>query len=241
MDGNELFGHFQQAMQQLGKSVHILDTMVPVERQMEYFKYSEYVRANSAKETVDRQIAALQFGTSSFEQLRYALTYLAVSNDVRAYRAIEEFAKKIVDPRLEDWISLSLMQAKLAMNAEFTDERQVFVSTGLGGRGCKFRFYSFFRSNGLKPFSDYQRKLIEKEFAYAIEHAEGEIEEIRIEANYFYILFLCEMTIDVRYVLQCAQDTCNEFGDFIDLNFTLTNVKMFDASEIQLALHEPAH
>ncbi|GHT51744.1 hypothetical protein AGMMS49982_10000 [Bacteroidia bacterium] len=236
---NGVFNDFQQTMRLMGRSLHILETIVPVEKQLEYFTYAERLRAHNGKDTVAQQIEALRASNSSFEQLKYALTYLATSGDVAAYRAIQEFANKKPDARLTDWTNLSLQQAKLMMNAEFLEENQVVISTGLGGKGSKFRFYAFFRSMCLKPFSDYQRKLIEKEFAFSIDRAGGEIEQMHIAENYFYILFLNEVTIDVRDVLFNAQLICNEFGDFLDHNFTLTNVKMFDDSEIRLAMREP--
>ncbi|MDR0833641.1 MAG: hypothetical protein LBN93_05575 [Candidatus Symbiothrix sp.] len=235
---HDFFNDFQQSMRRLGGDFHILETIVPVEKQMEYFKYSEHVRAKNPKETVAKQLNILQSDDSTYEELKYALTYLATSGDVAAYRAIETFSKKEVDPKLTEWTSMSLMQARLTMDAEFLNEKQVFISTGLGGKGNKFRFYAFFRANHLTPFSDYQRRLIEKEFAFSIEKNKGEVEKIDIGENYFSILFLMDMLVDVRYVLVSAADTCNEFGEFIDPRITITNVKIYDAADIQKELRK---
>ncbi|GHT02839.1 hypothetical protein AGMMS49525_06950 [Bacteroidia bacterium] len=234
---NDFFsGLHQSMMRRLTGDFHILETIVPVEKQMEYFKYSAYVRAKNPQETVERQMNVLQAKDSTYEELKYALTYLATSGDVGAYRAIETFSKQAVDPKLAEWTSLSLMQARLTMDAEFLNEKQVFISTGLGGKGNKFRFYAFFRANHLTPFSDYQRRLIEKEFAFSIQKNNGEVEKIDIGENYFSILFLMDMSADVRYVLISAADVCNEFGEFIDARIMVTNVKVYDDIDIQKEL-----
>jgi hypothetical protein len=233
-NNDDIFKKFRESLEGLEGNLHVLETNIPVEKQVEYFHYSEEVRQNSKDENVDEQIDVLNSSDSSPEETKYAMTFLAISGDVKAYRALEKYNEEHDD----DWISLSLLQAKITLESEFSDEKQVFISTGLGGVGHRLRFYAFFKSSGKKPFSDYQRKLIEKEIPFYIQKYQGILEEQTIEDNYFTVLFLIDLSIDIKTMLLNAVDECNQYGDFISTSFIITNVKIFDKNEIEQELEK---
>jgi hypothetical protein len=233
-NNNDIFKEFRESLEGLEGNLHVLETDVPVEKQIEYFHYSERVKKNSENETVKEQIDILNSLDSSPEEIKFALTFLAVSGDVKAYRALENYNKEHKD----DWASLSLLQAKITLESELLDEKQVFISTGLGGVGHRLRFFSFFKSTGLKPFSDYQRGLIEKEIPYYIRKYHGILEEQIIENNYFTILFLIDLSVDLKTMLLNAVNECNQYGNFISCSFIITNVKIFDKKEIERELNK---
>ncbi|MDR1436687.1 MAG: hypothetical protein LBI65_01075, partial [Candidatus Symbiothrix sp.] len=187
---NDIYKDFQDSLKGLEGKLHVLETSVPVEKQMEYFHYSADVRKNSENESVEEQIDILNSPDSTPNEMKYAMTFLAVSGNVKAYRALESYHKD----HKGDWISLSLLQAKITLESEFSDEKQVFISTGLGGEGYRLRFFAFFKSSGLRPFSDYQRKLIDKEIPFFIRRYQGILEEQVIEENYFTVLFLIALS-----------------------------------------------
>ncbi|GHT04261.1 hypothetical protein FACS189423_06690 [Bacteroidia bacterium] len=234
----DVFNEFQRSLRGLGGNLHVLETSIPVEKQMEYFKYSENVREHSRNETVEEQIAVLDALDSTPDERKYAMTFLAISGDVKAFRALETYNKDPKDNLLIDWASMSLLQARITLESEFSDEKQVFISTGLGGKGSKLRFYAFFKSEGLKPFSDYQRNLIEKEIPFYVRKYQGEIEKIQVESNYFSLLFLIGLQVDLKNMLRDAVAECNEYGDFISDNFVVTNVKVFSPDDIQRELRK---
>jgi len=235
---NNIFDEFQHTLQSMKGNLHVLEASVPVEKQMEYFKYSEKVRGHNRNTTVEEQIDRLNFDQSSIEEMKYAMTYLAISGDVQAYRALENYKKDANNKLLNDWITMSLLQARITLDSELSDEKQVFISTGLGGEGSKLRFYAFFKSEGLRPFSDYQRKLIEEEIPYHLRRYHGEAEEIQIETNYFSIVFLIELQVDLKTMLMNAIAECNEYGNFIHSSFIVTNVKRFTAEDIERELRK---
>jgi hypothetical protein len=201
---------------------------------MDYFRYSENVRNNPLLTSVEEQIDVLHAPESSPKELKYALTYLAVSGDIKAYRTLESYNKEHSD----DWAVMSLLQAKITLESELSDEKQIFISTGLGGKADKLRFSAFFKSNYLRPFSNYQRELIEKEMSYSIEQYDGEVEEIKIAENYFTILFLININVDIKVIFEDAVNECNQYGSFIDNGFIITNVKAFSEEDIRKELHK---
>jgi hypothetical protein len=231
---SNVFKGLQQSLEGFKGQLHFLETSVPVETQMEYFRYSKNIRNNPSLTSVEEQIGILHSPESSPKELKYALTYLAISGDIKAYRTIESYNKEHSD----NWAIMSLLQAKITLESELSDEKQIFISTGLGGKEGKLRYSAFFKSNRLRPFSNYQKELIEKEIPYFIEQYGGETEEIKTGENYFTILFLIHINIDIKIMFENAVNECNQYGNFINNAFVLTNVKAFSEEEIWEELHK---
>ena len=223
----------QHSLESLKGNLHVLETNIPVEKQMEYFHFSEAIRTNFFnKRSVDSQMQVLASAESSSTEIKYALAFLAVSGNVKAYRAIEAYYERHSD----DWAAMAFMQAKITLESEFSDEKQIFISTGLGGKGDQLRFYAFFKSKDGENFSDYQRNLIEKEILYSIQNHQGKLEELEIRDNYFTLLFLIHIQVDIKTMLEEALEECNQYGDFINEGFIITNVKVFSEEEIRFEL-----
>jgi len=223
----------QHSLESIKGKLHVMEMNIPVEKQMEYFRFSETIRGNFANEySIEYQMRILASPESSPSDIKYALAFLAVSGNVKAYRAIEAYSEQ----HLDDWTVMSLFQAKITLESEFSDERQIFISTGLGGKDDKLRFYAFFKSTDGEIFSDYQRKLIEKEIPFFIRKYQGFPEEIQIRDNYFTLLFLIHIQVNIKTMLDEAIAECNQYGDFIHKGFIITNVKVFTEEEIQIEL-----
>ncbi len=236
-NNDDIFDEFQQSLESLKGNFHVLETDVPVEKQMEYFDYSENVRKSIDNDTIDNQIVVLNDSNATPEARKYAMTYLAVTGDVRAYRALEAYSKEHGNEK-DDWMAMALMQAKITLESEFSDQKQVFISTGLGGKGHNLRFFSLFKSNKAKPFSAYQRELIEKEISFHIHKYGGETEGLKIEDTYFTVEFLIDLKANIKKMLEDALTECNQYGNFIDRSFIVTNVRRYNEEEIQRELEK---
>lgn len=236
-EGNrkDVFKEFQESIKGLDGALHIIDTTISVDKQMEYFKFAENVKKELHLSSVEEQIMALKINTSTYIEIKYALAYLAISGDVKAYRALETY-NKTPEGESSDWAKLALLQAKITLQSEFSEEKQIFISTGLGGRDSMIRFFSFFKSTELKVFSPYQQDLIAKEMSFAIHKYKGELEKIEIRDNYFTLLFLIDIRQDIRAMLLEAVKECNEYGNFINPHFIVTNVKIYTDEDIQKEL-----
>ncbi len=233
-NNDDIFKKFQDSIQNIKGHLHILESSVPVEKQMEYFHYSEDVKKNKSEKgiPIEKEIQVLNAPESTENEKKYSLARLAVSADVAAYRALEAYAKN-PDQGLEDWSQMSLLEARIALESEFSDEKQVYISSGLGGKGSKLRFFSLIKSKDLKTFSSYQRELIEREFSFYMYEHNGEIEFLNIQENYITIIFLVNLQQNMKIILDQAINECNQYGDFIDYNYLITNVKVYTEEEIQ--------
>lgn len=105
----DVFKKFRDSFSRMEGHFHILEQRVPVEFQMEYFKYSENVRKEnrpprplSEDECETLYNTLLTEETTDKTEKRYLLSQLATSKSVRAYRLLEEYTQH-PDPEVTDW------------------------------------------------------------------------------------------------------------------------------------------
>jgi len=234
------YNRFQQFLNESDGEFRILEHHVPLETQLEYYKNSNRLRSvmilrKSAISAVEADylqfVSDLQNPETSKEEKKQILSILAVSKQIKAYRILEKYQQH-PDKELTDWAYMALMESRMALESEFSDERLIYISTGLGGKGNKLRFYILLLSTTGNPFLDYQRQVIEREFAYAMSNEDGEIEQLTIHDNYVEILLLAPIQADIKKILTDIVHECNQFGDFISDIVTLTNVKKLSEKEI---------
>ena len=209
---------------------------MPVELQMEYFKYSEQVRKERAKPDLnDMDYTAFRESLSNPESTtdykKYILSMLATSREVKAYRMLEDYVQH-PDEDVSNWAYMALMESRISLESELSDEKQIYISTGLGGKGEKLRFYVLMLSRDRKPFLEYQRKVIEREFAYFLPKADCEIERLTIGEQYVELVFLIPVRADIKLTLDKVINECNQYGDFLSDIFTITNVKELTQQEV---------
>ena len=232
----DVFKKFRDSFSKMDGHFHILEQRVPVELQMEYFKYSEQVRKERAKPDLnDMDYTAFRESLSNPESTtdykKYILSMLATSREVKAYRMLEDYVQH-PDEDVSNWAYMALMESRISLESELSDEKQIYISTGLGGKGEKLRFYVLMLSRDRKPFLENQRKVIEREFAYFLPKADCEIERLTIGEQYVELVFLIPVRADIKLTLDKVINECNQYGDFLSDIFTITNVKELTEQEV---------
>ncbi|MDR0393979.1 MAG: hypothetical protein LBH77_02355 [Tannerella sp.] len=236
MKGQEdVFKRFYESFRNMGGHFHILEHRVPVEQQMEYFKYSDRIRKEVHEMNdmdYEKYMMDLRDNELSGDEKKHVLSILASSKQVRAYRLLERYAQQHPDPELVNWAYMALMESRITLESELSGEKQIYISTGLGGKGQKLRFYVLILSSEGMPFLDYQRKVIEKEFGYALPKEDCEIERLTIGYKYVELVFLTPVKVDIKKMLEDVIRECNLYGDFLSEIFTVTNVKELSPEEV---------
>lgn len=236
---NDILDRLKNTLNNQGvESFHILEDLVPIEEQMEYFKYYEKLKAANERFARDEEVAILFSSDATIERKKKSLTLLSSIPDVGAYRSIETYQSSPLEPELKNWASIALIGSRIVLNSDLSGKKQVYISSGLGGHENKLRFFSLFTGPTGEDFTDLQKQIIEREFKFQLEKADVEIETFEIEKNYFTILLLFSFEVDVRTVLSAALDECNKYGNFLDSKFLFTNTKMLSDAEIQELLME---
>ncbi|MDR0530279.1 hypothetical protein [Candidatus Azobacteroides pseudotrichonymphae] len=231
-----VFEEIQQSLNGLQGNIHILEATIPIEQQKAFFNYAEIVRSSRREGVVEEYIKILNSEAVPLENKRYAMVFLSISADIKAFRALEKYNQS-PQKELSNWASLALLQARMILENELSDEEQIFVSTGLGGKGDRFRFFAFLKSKDLIPFSNYQRNLIEKEMDFSVHKHYGEMEKMEIKSNYFTLLLLSTFKV-IRTTISSAVEECNKYGGFIDHDFVITNMEIFNEEDIQKELNK---
>lgn len=230
---------FHDSFQHMGSRVHIIEDNVPVEHQIEYLVYSYFFRGNRRKKLKEKDykrcLEQLENVEISVAEKKKILSMLAFSCEIRAYRLLEQYAQN-PDEKLVHWASMALIESRMAIESELSDEKQIYISTGLGGKGEKLRLYALLLSALKKPFADYQKKVIEKEFDYFLSENDCEIERLTIRDRYVELVFLLPVATDMRKMLDTAILECNQYGNFLAKKYTLTNVKELSQDEINQVL-----
>ncbi|MDL2265558.1 hypothetical protein LJC57_06970 [Parabacteroides sp. OttesenSCG-928-G07] len=236
--GDDVFKQFRDSFGSLSGHFHVLEQRVPLEVQMEYFKNSERLRdadmdssLSDDEESVKAYEGLLSEETTADEKKRI-LSLLAISKSIKAYRLLEKYSKQ-PDPVISDWAYMALMESRISLESELSDEKQIYISTGLGGRDEKLRFYVLILSVGGKSLQDYQRQVVEREFEYYLPQKGCEIERLTIEDKYVELLFLLPVKADIKGILDQVITECNQYGNFLSPIYTITNVKELTPQEIE--------
>lgn len=236
---------FSNSLQDLQGNFHILEQRVPVQRQVAYFKFSDKLKREQPSslpfedERVDEIFAALQDEEKEKEETertgkaekRRLLSLLAISHSVKAFRLLQSYIEH-PNPEVADWAAMALMECRLALETELSDEKQIYIATALGGKGQKLRFSIVLYAKGTTSFLPFQRQTIEDEITFHFSHADCEIERLEIKDQYVRLLCLLPVKADVQAIFDKILSGCNEFGDFLQHGFTISNVHEITEEEI---------
>ncbi|MDA3866810.1 MAG: hypothetical protein PF489_08700 [Salinivirgaceae bacterium] len=233
MENNKnLYEKLQKIVGDKNAKINILQEEVDVKLQVEYFK-----QAKLAKKSIDKnhdyliEVEKLYDPEIDNNTKRTLICQLASMENVTYYRALEKF-KEHADQELKPWATLALQESRMLLESSLLDEKQLFISTGLGGKGAKLRYFVVLINNFKEEYKASQQEIVSKEFAFSLQKNEGELEEIQFEDKYAMLTCLLPLQKPVQDILSGATKECNTFGDFIKENFLITNVKKMSSTEI---------
>lgn len=216
----------------------ILEHQVDIKVQMEYFEYSKSKgRADNIEKVLSNE-HKLYDDDVSLDEKKALLVNLASIDQPEAYRILERYLAKATS-ELRDWAIMATQESRMLLETQLLDEQQVFISTGLGGKDGKLRYFIVAFSEDEMPFTPSQRKLIESEFSYSLRLNESEVEKLEFYDTYFTLVALVPLSVKVRLPFQKAIDECNSLGRFIKDAFIITNVKELDEFEIDEIIRNP--
>ena len=240
LNKKDSYNEINDFLKNLPKNFSILQEEIDIEIQVAYFEHAKSI--NKLQEFNDKEIAIkiaeLNITESSEEQKKTILIELASLENVKAYRAIENFVSKETNSDLKAWSTLAMQESRMMMESSLLDEKQVFISTGLGGKGNKLRYYIVGFLNEEKTFSESQKNLLEKEFEYSLSKYESEIETIKFEGKYALITALIPLDQPIKEMLKSAIFECVDLGMDISEHFMVTNVKKMEIDEIDKFIKE---
>ena len=121
-------------------SLKILEHKIDLDLQVEYFETSRRLRDEREEEWAMDQARYLYEPGYSLPVKKEILARLASIGRVSCYRHIEEYMQH-AEEELEDWALLALNESRMHLESKILEENQVFISTGLGGKDGKLRYF----------------------------------------------------------------------------------------------------
>ena len=233
MEEDNIYKKIQEAISSLPENFSILEEQIDVELQMEYFNYSREIKTKFSVELILQHQNDLFNPAVSIDEKKNLLVLLASQEKVEAFRTIEKYAKN-PDSELREWSILALQESRMVIQSSLMDEQQVYISTGLGGKEQKLRYFVvFICKENIQEYSSVQRKLIRTELEYALKNINGLLEEISYEKDLAIALLLLPVKSDIQGFFSGVINECNQYGDFIRPDIIITNVKRMSMDEIR--------
>ena len=231
MANEEQFLKIQEFLDGLKGEINVLDEQIDIDVQIEYFEASREAKKelDPAFILADRdKIFSLEL---DHEQKKILLLQLASIESVEAYRAIEQFKSK-PDDGLKDWAALALQESRMILESHFLEQSQLFISTGMGGRANKLRYFVVFLLKSDFELDDLRKKIIKNELEFFLKKETAELESISFESAYVSIKVLLPLQTRIQECFDEILVSCNQFGDFLSDNYIITNVKELSNEEI---------
>ncbi len=238
MEEEQFYNNIQKALGDLPENYSILEERIEIEVQMKYFEFSKNVRDSDISDDCFANREELFSDEISIERKKEILSSIANLDDVKAYRTIEKCANTC-EGEIRQWAALALQESRMLLQSSLLDEQQVFISTGLGGKGKMLRYnVIFINQKGNELLNKTQRKLVKDELIFEIKGNEGEFESMDFMEGFSTALVMLPLKSDIKSVFQNVVDECNQYGNFLDEDMIVTNVKVMSRSEIIQLLHQ---
>lgn len=227
-----IFEKIQELLGNFKGNYSVLQEQVDIDVQLEYFESSKKFRKSKLEKDPHILIDKLNSASSDLNLKKNILIQLASVDQVEAYRAIESYRKN-PDPELKDWATLAMQESRVLLESSFLDENQVLISTGLGGKGSKLRYFIVLIARIGLAFEDHHRKIITNELSFILQKYGSDLEEVQYSDRFAAVTALIPLKVSLNNLFNEIIEECNQFGDFLHSNVIVTNVKVLSFDEIK--------
>ncbi len=214
------------------EGINIIEEQIDSDIQLEYYECSKNRVEKKSHDDIILEKDLIFDDSISIDRKKVLLAQLASVNSVEAYRTIEEYLKR-PNIKLFEWAYLALQENRLLLESMFLEESKVLITTGLGGKGNKLRYFIVFFTDDGASFTSLQQEIINKELKFAFKSIGAEIEDIIFEDNFALVLSIVPIHIPVQKLFDSIITECNEFGGFLFKDYIITNLKVLSLDEIR--------
>jgi len=231
MENENIYDKIKEILGSIPMNFNILEEKIDIDLQMEYFEFSKNVKKELNQEEILKNKEDI-FNMAWPEKLRMTrFTELASLDNVEAYRTIERYLRSPLSS-LRQWAILALQESRMLLESRLLDENQVFISTGLGGKGLKLRYFVVLLLKPGKEFSELNKKIVRNEIEIMFTKHNGEIEQLSFTGKYATLMVIIPLQVPIQQIFRESVTECNLYGDFLKPNFIVTNVKELSKGEI---------
>ena len=182
----------------------------------EYYEIANELKGKNKAEIIQNQNKWRELKFS--KEVKELLVYLSEIGDVKSYRKIEKIMKSGKSEIL-DFSYVALKFARLNLENNLFNEPIGFISTELGGKGNKLRYYFVVKSKD-KIEKEKESKLI-NELKNICNQDYSEIEEIENHGRYILVKILVSIDIAIGNIIEKLTNKCV----FLDEEYICDNVE----------------
>jgi hypothetical protein len=221
----ELLGHIQG-------NLTILEQQIDADVQTEYYNYARTLDNEFDANEILRNRDTLYEVDLALAEKKHMLVQLASIDHIEAYRTLEQYISRSPE-QLKEWATLAFQECRLLMESRLLDQSQVLISTGLGGKGLKLRYFTVFISAHGKAYSVFEQNILNKESRFFIHQAKGEVEYVKFDKELCTVLSIIPLQVPVQGLFDEVVAECNQYGSFLNPDFLITNVKVLSFAQIR--------
>jgi hypothetical protein len=231
-DHENIYDKIKELLGSIPNQLSVLEEKIDIELQLEYFELSRRMKNSDNPISAMDESFKLFESSTSIEEKKCILARIASLNKVEAFRILERFLNES-PVELKSWGVLALKENKMLLESRLLNENQVFISTGLGGKGEKLRYFIVIFGKESIGFTELQKKIIRIEFEISLKKYKSNIEEINFSDSIATILAIIPLKVIIKNIFTEAIDECNQYGNFLNSNFIISNVKAMSFEEIR--------
>jgi hypothetical protein len=213
-------------------NVAVLEQKIDADIQLDYNRMAEQEMDISDHAGILQKKDTLRNPDYSIDYKKKYLVELAKIGTVESFNILENY---LVDPNeeLREWAMLAYQENKMFLESSLLDENQVLISTGLGGKGLKLRYFTVLQTLSGRVFSNYEKKLIKSEMQFSLKKNQGELESIHFNRELCRVLSVIPLQIPIQPLFDKVIEECNLYGNFIDQECLITNVRILSGKQIR--------
>ena len=227
-----IYDKIQELLGNIPGNVTILEQQIDAGVQLEYYNYAKNLEDSFNPEEVLKKRETIFHHDLAIDDKKHLMVQLANIDSIEAYRTLEKYINGTYD-QLKDWATLALQECRLLLESKLLDKSQVLISTGLGGKGLKLRYFTVLISAHGKSFTPFQKRIVADEIRFTIKRSKGEFEQIEFDKELCTLVSIIPLQIPVQGLFDELIMECNQYGDFINPEYIITNVKIIPNEEIR--------
>jgi hypothetical protein len=229
---DNIYDKIQELLGNIPGNVTILEQQIDADVQLEYYNYAKKLENTFNPEKVLKNRETIFHHDLTIDDKKQLIVQLASIDSIEAYRTLEKYMHSSHD-QLKDWATLALQECRLLLESRLLDKSQVLISTGLGGKGLKLRYFTVLLTSNGKQYSTFERKIVMEEAIFFVKRSKGELEQIHFDKELCTILTIIPLQIPVQSLFDELIRECNQYGDFINTDYIITNVKIIPNNQIR--------
>jgi hypothetical protein len=230
-NNDNIYDKIKEFLGTMAGNVAVLEQQIDADIQMEYNLLAEQKMDSDPDEILQKKDTLHSSGYSIEYKKKY-LVELAKIGTLESHQILENYIT-VPDKELKEWAVLAFQENKMLLESSLMDENQILISTGLGGKGMKLRYFTVLQTLTGRVFSNYEKKLIKSEMQFSLKNSHGELESIHFSGELCRILSVIPLQIPIQPLFDKVIEECNMYGDFLDCECLITNVRILSGKQIR--------